>query len=549
MIRTAEPVSPAPTRLRAAVGVALLGSLLSAVAPAVGVVDASAPPAFTAWPLLAVLALAPAALAAAFLARGQELTAAAALIAPAVFAVGRLLNDLQIVVDPIDASRPELFRPASLGAPTPTAGVWLLLAGHVLLIAAGVAAAATLATEPDAPSGRTSFVLPATAGTVAVIGLFTAPFTSTDALIPAHGPLESATLPMLGGLLITLAAPVLAVLAASATTHETRRGGLLGLATVLVTLALRPIATAIAVDRVDFAVGPFMVLAAAVAIAWPRRTDPETSEPGDDTAKHEVELPGPRRLHVITGVLGLAAALAAVLGALTDHLALPAGFPSTTDYAARLLWPAAIVTAALAAALLARAQVRPAFTVALATVPMAAAGALDAVVAATQVEAVQPGPGIWFTVLAVVVAAAAAVTAALAGAMERDEVGTTRTEPPLPLIATTLIGALLAIGAFSLPLLQAPDYVPIGAFGLRVGSWGLLVALLTVVAAAAIALRARPNQGAALLLGAAVVTGVRVLEYPLTAARAAEAAPGPGLWLAAASTAALLVSAALRTSR
>ncbi|NUS65268.1 MAG: hypothetical protein HOQ46_16645, partial [Saccharothrix sp.] len=137
MIRTAEPVSTTPTRLRAAVVVAAAGALLTAAGPAVGVVDGSAPPAFTAWPLLALLALLPTALAAVFLARGQDLTAAAALVAPAVFAVGRLLDDLQLLADPVNASRPELFRPTSLHPPGPAAGLWLLLAGHVLLVAAG----------------------------------------------------------------------------------------------------------------------------------------------------------------------------------------------------------------------------------------------------------------------------------------------------------------------------------------------------------------------------------------------------------------------------
>ncbi|MGW4114092.1 hypothetical protein ACWEFJ_24750 [Actinosynnema sp. NPDC004786] len=540
MTRTAEPVSPPTTRLRAAVGVAAAGALLTAVAPAVGVVDASAPPAFTAWPLLALLAVLPTALAAVFLARGQELTAAAALVAPAVFAVGRLLNDLQLVLDPVDASRPELFRPQSLAAPTPTAGAWLLVAGHVLLIAAG--ALATLGAEPDVRSERAGFVRPATAGIVAGIGLFTAPFTSTDALIPARGPFESPTLPMLGGLVLTLAAPALAVLAASATTHEARRGGLLGLAAALLALALPPIATALAVDRVGPAVGPFLVLAAAVALAWPQRT-PKDADP------YDLELPGQRRLHVIAGTAGLLAAAAAAAGASTAQLVVPAGFPAPTAYAARLLWPAAIALAVLAAALLAKAAVRPAFTVATATVGLAAAGALDAVFAATRVNLVQPGVGVWFTAGSVVAAAVAAVLAALAGAVERDEVGTTTTEPPLPLVATTLIAALLALGAFALPVLRAPDFVPFGAFGLRVGSFGLLVALLAVVAAAGIALKARPGRGAALLLGAAVVTAVRALEYPLTAARAAEAAPGPGLWLAVAATAAFLVAGALRTAR
>jgi hypothetical protein len=521
--------------------VAAAGALLTAVGPVVGVVDGSAPPAFTAWPLLALLALLPTALAAVFLVRGQDLTAAAALVAPAVFAVGRLLDDLQLLADPVDASRPELFRPTSLDPPGPAAGLWLLLAGHVLLIAAG--ALATLGAEPDVRSERASFALPATAGIVAGIGLFTAPFTSSDALIPGRGAFDSPTLPMLGGLVLTVAAPALAVLAASATTHEARRGGLLGLAAVLLALAVPPIATAAAVDAVGPAVGPFLVLAAAVALAWPQRAVPEGAE------ERDVELPGQRRLHVIAAALGLVAAATAVVGASTDLLVLPDGSPPPEDYAGRLLWPAAIATGLLSAALVAKAAVRPAFTVVTATVPLAAAVALDAVFAATRVDVVQPGVGVWFTAGSVVAAAAAAVTAALAGAVERDEVGTTTAEPPLPLVAATLIAVLLAFGAFALPVLRAPDYVPIGAFGLRVGSFGLLVALLAVVVAALVALRARPGRGAALLLGAAVVTAVRAWEYPLTAARAAEAAPGPGLWLAAAATVAFILSGAVRTAR
>ncbi|MDQ2582456.1 hypothetical protein [Saccharothrix yanglingensis] len=548
MIRTADPVSSAPTRLRSAVGLGLAGSLLGAAAPLVGVVDAGAPPAFTAWPLLAVLAFAPTALAAVLLARGHQVSAAASLIAPAVLAVGRLLVDLQVLVDPLDTARPELFRPATLDAPTPAAGVWPLLAGHVLLVTAGALAATTLA-EPDARAERARFVLPAVAGLLAGVGLFAAPFTSTDALVPARGPLDSPALPMLGGLLLVVAAPVLAVIAASATTPEARRGGLLGLAATLVTVALPPVATALATDRVGPAAGPFLVLAAAALLTWSQRdraADRVTDRPA---GRAEPGLPGLRRLHPVAGALGLVAAAAAVAGALTDQLVLPAGLPAPTDYAARLLWPAAVAVGVLGAALLARGAARPAFAVATATVPLAAAGALDAVFAATRVDAVQPGPGTWFTVVAALAALAAAVTAALAGAVERDEAGTASGEAPLPLIAGALIAALLAVGAFALPVIEARDYAPITAFGLRVGSWGLLVALVTVLGAAALALRARPGNGAALLLGAAAVTGTRALEYPLTAARAAGAEPGPGLWLALAATAALLVTAAVRTAR
>ncbi|WP_433265637.1 hypothetical protein ACQPZF_38510 [Actinosynnema sp. CS-041913] len=532
MIRTAEAASPAPTKLRLAFGLAAVGAVCGAVGPVVSVVDGGAPPAFTAWPLLAVLALLPVGVAGFFLARNQETTAAAVLVPAGVVAVGRFLVDLQILRDPVGAVRPELFRPTTLATPSVTAGLWLLLAGHVLTLAAGCLAA----TRTDPEGGRAErFGLPTTAGVVAAVGLFMAPFGSSDAFIPAGGPLDAPALALAGGLLVTLAVPVLAMLAASSGNADTRRGGLLGIAAVLVALALPGLATAVAVDRVDVAPGPLLVLGAAAALGWSTTTKKE----------HDLELPGRRKLDLIAASLGVATGACAAIGALTDHLNVPEGVPAPTDYAARLLWPVAIAATLLA--LIPKA--RPAFITALAAVPLAAGLALDAVFNATRVPLVEPGPGVWFTALAVVLGSAAAITAALAGAVERDEEGTARTSPPLPLVATNLTAALLALGAFGLPLLEAPDYVPITAFGLRVGSWGLLIALVAVLAAIGLALVSRPGKGAALLLGAACVTATRALEYPLTESRAAETAPGPGLWLALATTAALLIAAAVRTTR
>jgi hypothetical protein len=532
MIRTAESASPATTRLRTAVGVALLGAVCAAAGPAFRVVEGGASPAFTAWPLLAVLAFLPTGLAVWFLKRNREVSAAAALVPPAVFGVGAVFADLQIALDPLNASRPELFRPETLGDLTASTGAWLLIAGHLLTIAAGVLAATGV--EPEGQTDRARFGLPATAGVLAAVGLLMAPFTSTDALIPGRGPLDAPALALTGGLLIALAAPVTAVIAASAG-PDARRGGLTGLAVVLVTLALPPLAAAAAVDRVEPAAGPFLVLVAAAAMLLPHRKQ-----------ARDLALPGRSRLLLTAAVLGGVAGVCAIVSALTDHLTLPAGLPAPTDYAARQLWPAAVITLATAALIT---KARPAFTVATATVPLAAAGALDAVFAATQVDAVQPGPGVWFAVAATVAAAAAAMTAGIAGAVERDEEGVTTTAPTLPLIATALVAALLAVGAFGLPVITAPDYVPSSAFGLRLGSWGLLIGLIAVLAAIAIALRSRPNRGAALLFGAALVAVTRALEFPLTAGRAVETQPGPGLWLAIATAAALVIAAAVRTAR
>ncbi|MBM7812788.1 hypothetical protein [Saccharothrix algeriensis] len=533
MIRTADPAPPVSTKLRLALGLAVAGALCGAVGPAVGVVDGSAPPAFTAWPLLAVLALLPAGVAALFLARREEATAAAALVPAGVVAVGRFALDLQVLADPLLAARPELFRPASLVPPSPAPGLWLLLAGHVLALAAGALAAAR--TDPDGGGRAEGFGLPAAAGVLAAVGLVMAPVSSADAFIPAGGPLDAPPLPLVGGLLVALAVPVLAVLAASSGDPGTRRGGLLGTAAVLVALAVPGLATSAAVDRVGVAPGPFLVLGAAAALVWSTTARKE----------HDLALPGRRRLHVIAASLGLATAASAAAGALADHLVLPAGLPAPTDYGARLLWPAALAVALTAPA----PRTRPALVAALAAVPLAAGLALDAAFNATRVPAVEPGAGVWFTALAVLLASATAVAAALAGAVERDEEGVARTPPPLPLVGAGLVAALTALGAFALPVLTAPGYAPITAFGLRVGSWGLLIGLLAVLAAIGVALLSRPARGAALLLGAACVTATRALEYPLSESRAAGTAPGPGLWLALATTAALLVAAGVRATR
>ncbi len=549
VVAGADTAFPAPVRLRVAFGLAAAGALLSAAGPLTGVVTEDVPPAFTAWPLLLLLAFLPVALAATFL-KNHPAVAAGVLAVTALFAPGRLLVDLQITVDTTYATRPELFRPTSLTPLTPGTGLWLLVAGHVLVLAAGVLAAVATPSEDDADqaSTRRFLGLVVTAGAVAAIGLFMAPITSTDPLIPTGGPLDAPALAMIGGLLLAVAAPAAGVLAASNPAPENRRGGLLAVAAALAALALPPLVAGLTADGLGVSIGSVLLLLAAVAHAVLAKVLGQDA--GELAEQKAVELPGQRRLHLTAGVLGLLAAASALGGVLAAQLVVPEGLPLPVGYAERLLWPALIVVAVLSAALIGnRASARPAFAVALAALPLAAGGALDAVFAATQIGSVKPGNGVWFTVLAVVLAIAAAVTAALAGALEREEVEPTRHQAPLPVVALTLIGSLLALGAFALPVLRGPDFHPVGLLDFRVGSWGLLAGALAVVAAAGLALLARPSRAAALLLGAALVTAVRALEHPLTSARVTDAAPGPGLWLAVASVVALLAATALSASR
>lgn len=561
VVAETEPVDSATTKLRAAFGLAVAGALLLAVGPVLGVVAGDVPPAFTAWPLLALLALAPVLLAGAFLVRGRPLVAASALAATAFFAPGGLLRDLQIVADSRYAVRPELFRPTSLAPLAAAPGLWLLVVGNVLVLAAGVLAATVGVSAgdsgDDADRSRTRRLLwlVVIAGSFAAVGLFMAPLTSTDPLVLTSGPFDSPALAMVGGVLLLIAAPVSGVVVATDAEPANRRGGLLAIAVALAALALPPLATGLFADGLGVSAGPVFVLLAALAngaLAWLLGRDATADDrvAVETGAPLMVELPGQRRLHVGAGVLGLLAALAAIGGALTPQLVLPEGLAAPVDYSTRLLWPAALIVAVLSVAVSARGNVaRPAFVVALAAFPLAAASALDAVLTATQIGAVQAGPGVWFTVLSVLLGTAAAITAALAGAVEREEAGVAKSQAPLPLLACVLLGALFAVGAFALPVLRAPDFAAVGLFDLRVGSWGLIATLLAVLAAAGLSLVARPPRAAALLLGAALVIAVRVLEYPLTSGRVAGAAPAAGLWLAAASAVALLIGAAVSGSR
>ncbi|MFB9569721.1 hypothetical protein ACFFRS_22395, partial [Saccharopolyspora hordei] len=66
-----------PTSLRAAMAVSVVGAVLLGLGPLLGLVAPSAPAAFTAWPLLLVLALLPAGIAGLALRAGRPATAAA----------------------------------------------------------------------------------------------------------------------------------------------------------------------------------------------------------------------------------------------------------------------------------------------------------------------------------------------------------------------------------------------------------------------------------------------------------------------------------------
>lgn len=575
-----------PARTRLALGVSALGAVLALAAPLTTLVTPQVPAGFRSWPVLALIAVAPVAVAGWFAVRGRPVATSAVLTSVALFAPGRALLDAQLVSGPNLAARPELLLPASLLPYRPSVGVVLLLIGHALTLLAGLLAyrdepSATptwLASEsgagPDGADGRARndgrFALGLGVAGLTAVALTALPFRSDRPLVLPTALFDAGIWVLAGDLLIVVAVLVAAGLAISSIEPDAVTGGLTGAAVAVTGIALPALLAGLLVPGLHVTWGPPVALLAAAGFLVMARflrcspTDQRTGEPAD------VELPSQARLHLVAGVLAVLAGAAALLAGwapLVDSTG-PAGVdvPQFGGYAGRPLLPAGLIMVLLGAALLSRriaAAVRPAVAVASVTVFLAGAAALDS--ALTVLDTAQlsldnsnlPAPlgggvqvtaglGLWSTGLAVLAAIAAACCAGLAGTAERAELDLSELEPNRVLTGPGVVAGLAALGAFGLPVLTAPGYLPPDLWShFRTASWGLLAGLVAVLVAVALAPRCRPSGAAVLLLGAATVPLVRGLELPLTAGRAAGSGPGLGLWFAVATVLALLVGAGL----
>jgi len=586
--------------------------------PTLGLLTDQPPAGFGATPLLVLLAVLPPVLAAGFVLSGRALTGAAVLVGTALLAPGAALADLQLVHDVPLVSRPELLVQTSLAELAPAAGLWVLLAGHVVTAVAGALAVgkagatpeSTYAVEVDGGEdlvGRNRLDEPAdptaTHGSgsrgplgwtlffcgVAVIGLLMAPFRSDNAYLLAHGVADSPPLALAGCLVVVAAVVFGGVYAGTAPRPEVTRGAVLGLLAGVAAVTVPNIVSGVAVPGLRPALGPYLALApvlllAIVVFVLPSlrpaalTTDsiPEYRsgregrrvsgvrgaargrQPIRRTTTDEVELTlGARGMHLATGVLGVLAGAAAFVGAFAAQLVLAPeltsllaseGVAPPETFANRQFVPVAILLVLLGGALLTplASVVRPAFVVSLGSVALVGAGTLDAALTASDVsDEVRLGAGFWFVIAALVLAAVAAVFAAIAGGVERDEVDLSAeigTAADRKMLGPCVAAALLGVGAFGLPMIDAAGFTAPGIWTeFRPASWGLLAAVAVVAAACLVAVRARPVRAAALLLGAVAVVGVHLLELPLTGARVAEPSAGLGTWLSLACVVALLV--------
>ncbi|WP_157440291.1 hypothetical protein [Actinokineospora inagensis] len=539
-----------PVRVRLAFGLAAAGAVAGITGIAAGVVAGQPTAGFGALPLLVALTLLPVTVAVAFAAAGRAALGANVLAGAALIEPGRLLADLQILVDPLVVSRPELMVPTSLAPLRAGLGLWLLLAGHVLLIAAGVLAKnragaphgtpyAAEFDEDERPRTRMA-LLGITAGVVAAFGLQLSPFTSGNAFVLADDVIDSPGLLRLAFLATGLGA-VVAMVAAGSPRPSVARGVVLGGALGVAAVAVPQIVAGLGVDLLGAAPGPYIAVASVVglaAVVW--------------LSAKAVQVDPTVKAHRVAGVLGALTGLAGVAAASSTLLVVD-GIDQPETYSSRLFYPAGILVVLVAVPLVitrSAAAVRPALAAALVAIPLAGLSTLDAVVTATGIQSVvHPGVGVWFTAAAGVFALAATGAVLLAGNAERTE---PEDERPLDvvLVAPLTAAGLLSIGAFGLPTVKAAGLVAPGIWSdFRLASLGLLLALITVLASVAMTPVARPNRAGALLLGCAGLVAVHALEYPLTAARAAGSAPGPGLWLSIACAAALVVSGLMVLSR
>ncbi|NIH85577.1 hypothetical protein [Amycolatopsis granulosa] len=432
--------------------------------------------------------------------------------------------------------------------------------------------AATVAGEPGpgtpawpeaaqpAPARRSGLILGLAAAVVAAVGLMMAPFASSDAFLPAAGAFEGPGLVLAGSLLLAFALPVATVLLAGSGS-AVARGGLLGLGVTAAVVGLPNLVAGLSLPGVRLSAGPILVLVGAagmIAAAFlPTAAADAAPDDSPDGSAGEITLPGIRRLRIVTGALAVLTAAAAVAGALTPQVVVTGNFDGPPSPSRWALLAAGLLVGVLGLVLFTAgpaAYVRPVLSVAWVTVPLAGTAVLTMAVTATELGAgLTPGPGVLWTALAIAGSAITACCSVVAGMVERDEttdpataLGNGSAVPGTALLAPLAAAGILALAAFGIPSILATDYVePALWTSFGTPSWGLLVALLTVLGACVLAPRCRPARAAALLAGAACVAALRAAELPLARHEIAGAHAGPGWWLALAAALALVVAAVL----
>lgn len=539
-LATRRPLHVADVRLRVALVFAVAGSGLLAAGAFLDVVE-GARPAYPASLLLVVLAVLPVGLAVAFLARSKPGAAAGVLVGAGVVAIGRALLDAQFAIDPSLTARPELAVPAPYEAAPTWLGLSVLLAGHALMVIAGYVALGVsnrLSDDAAVPMRfRSPLLFAATAAALLFsLGLLLAPFTSDDANLIGRSPLDGPPVALTGALLLVASLPLAAALAVTARSWELAVGMLLGLAVGGAAVVLPGLVAGLVVPWLHLGAGPFVALlglaglVVVTAIPVDRFVD-EKPAIGDSSVR--ARLPRQRWLYPAIGALALVAGGCAVAGAkapLVRATESGAVLPNPSQW---LLMPAGVVVGVLGLAMFvpaAAAVVRPALSVAWVSVLLAGASALELPLAVADLPIqTETGAGVVLIGISGVASLLVFAWSLVAGVIEREDAERVAVGPNMMWPAA--ITGVLAIGAFGMPVVTGPRYQGSGLFwAFDVSFGGVFAALVAVLGVVAIVGRSRPPQAVALLVGALLLVGVRLLDAHRISAQVPESTVRVGAW-------------------
>lgn len=545
-------------------------------------------PGFTAGPLLVVLALAPAVAVLYALFTGRAGLTAGLVLGLTALAPGRLLLDLQLLADGSLAARPELFLADRLLALPPAGpGLWPLVVGHLLILAAGAFAAGTARDEAELAGeldGRRRWrLLGPVLGVAGGIGLVLAPLGSGTAYLLAKNAFEGPTVAMAGYLLLAAMLPLTVLVAVSSPAAGVGKGGFAGAGLASLAVGVPAVVSGLVVDRLSVAPGSVVVTVAGLALvglAFTRFDVVGADDAVTGDLAGEARLPGLFWWRLATGGSALLAAAAAVAGALAPVLKANGPTPVPETPARWLLLGAAVMLAVPALCVFVprlSAFARGVVAATWAGVVLAGAAVLSAALSVTEDKAVDPalfgvalpmplpdkvgfsaGPGVTWTFVALVLAAVAALAAVITGVVERDvadEAADTDDEPDSGLdgsgangtvLTPVVAAAVLAIAAFGTPVFTAPGYRAPGLWSnFGAASWGLLGALAVLLGLYALVVRSRPVAAASALAGAALLLGLRAAELPLVGSEYDGSSAGIGFWLALAGALVSLVAAGM----
>ncbi len=544
----------------------LLGGALVAVAPWVGVAhsfDGSAPGRVAAAGLVMLMpALLSIAVAVTRPALGPPFVAAAGLLA-----LARTCADVDVLVGPNDVVRPELFFQTTLRAHPFRVGpgAVVLLAGDVVMVAAGVWAARRMSLGPgeerderqDEPARRSVGVL--------AIGLTGAVLASAGALLQPYrgGFLDDLLLPpalggwSLGAALLLLVLPAGAVLVAAGLPRPVAMAVTVGAGATLVAGALVPLlVVAFGHSGLELTAAPWIGLVGGLAVvgsgfASARPAPSLTAGPSSARLAQLLD----ERLGVLSGVLAVLAAISAAPAFVGPSLRVDGRADGVGDWAPAptlrysatidppFAWAAFILLLAGVFALVPRVSgvgrmlaavgwAVPGYAVAQGLARYSEISAVvpsDAAAAGVQARVWTVGPGLWWGVASFLLAAAAAVLAGMAqrrateavgpvdarlvdaaAANRREDDNAQRRQWRL-LAATGVAACVLVAGllpAFSAADRSAPTLGSLGLDG--VGMWILVAGVILGAGLTGAATTWPPAVGGA--LGGVLVLGVRYLQ-------------------------------------